>query len=443
MPLAHPLIDQPARLPLLCFVLLLVIILATAFGLRHVARDAVLTEFHTGLQRTGEQATELLRLMQERGLDRDEQIAQLRLLRETQLLEVALVLDRQERLLLSTSGDPAGLQVSQLLVDPRLCDRARAAKVGILEQARDGFKQPILRYYQQVPSVADGAVLCLQRRDTAVPMLAMIDTVGLVGTLLAATIAGLFCVGFWLFLRQRAQLAAHARMAESLDHVGKISALIAHEVKNPLNTARVAAESLACSRELDQEDRTLLAVIDRCLRRSTRELEGLLGAVRSIPMRLVPAPIAPLLEELHDEIAQRAAAAGVTLQWQANGHCHCHIDPGRLQQAIANLLYNAIEAVTPGRGTVGLTASCSALSLRIDVSDDGPGIDPTIRQRLFTPFATTKAQGMGLGLAGSRRTVEAMGGDLRLLTAGDGDEPTCFSIVLPIAGAAEREEATA
>jgi signal transduction histidine kinase len=92
------------------------------------------------------------------------------------------------------------------------------------------------------------------------------------------------------------------------------------------------------------------------------------------------------------------------------------IDPEQVQQVLVNLLLNAIEALPPG-GTVTVSAERSdGGPVTVSVSDNGPGIAEGVRERLFEPFVTGKADGVGLGLSICKRLVEAHGGRI---SAGD------------------------
>ena len=110
-------------------------------------------------------------------------------------------------------------------------------------------------------------------------------------------------------------------------------------------------------------------------------------------------------------------------------------DRVELEQVLFNLIRNALDAVAESAGAreVTVAASLDGAMAVIDVSDTGPGIRPDVRDRLFTPFVTTRESGTGLGLALSHRLVERAGGDLTLVEAREGAR---FRVSLPLAGAA-------
>jgi signal transduction histidine kinase len=106
-------------------------------------------------------------------------------------------------------------------------------------------------------------------------------------------------------------------------------------------------------------------------------------------------------------------------------------DPGRLRQVFANLFANAAQA---GATRIDVVGGAKGSSAEIDIRDDGPGIDPALRNRLFDPFATGRKDGTGLGLAICRKIVEAHGGDLDLVVPGEGGGTT-FRMRVPLSWA--------
>ncbi len=127
--------------------------------------------------------------------------------------------------------------------------------------------------------------------------------------------------------------------------------------------------------------------------------------------------------------AERASAAlhpELSVALELDGVPEVRADAARLRRVLANLLANASEA---GARRVRIRGAADGPAVRIVVEDDGPGVDPALRARLFEPFATGRAGGTGLGLAVSRRIVERHGGTLALASVtGTG---AAFEITLP------------
>jgi signal transduction histidine kinase len=114
-----------------------------------------------------------------------------------------------------------------------------------------------------------------------------------------------------------------------------------------------------------------------------------------------------------------------------------HGDPRALNQVFLNLLKNAVEALEGTGGTLRVRLRHEEGSVTVEVEDDGPGIDPALRERLFEPFVTSKApgRGTGLGLPISRRIVQECGGSIEVRS--EPGRGTCFTVRL----CAEAEDA--
>ena len=108
--------------------------------------------------------------------------------------------------------------------------------------------------------------------------------------------------------------------------------------------------------------------------------------------------------------ATEAAFPGISVRWQAGSLPTIAADPGRLRQALGNLLANAAQAQRDGE--IEVSADSDGRTVRVVIQDHGPGIPDEIGDRLFDLYFTTKSGGTGLGLAIARRLVERHGGAL-------------------------------
>jgi signal transduction histidine kinase len=210
---------------------------------------------------------------------------------------------------------------------------------------------------------------------------------------------------------------------------------VAHEVKNPLQPMRLAAQLLQRARA--ENDPRAEAVADRLARtvlEQTQALDRIAGDFRAFagvaPAAQTPVRLDDWLHELRDQCAGLFAGKPLRLQLSADaGDVRVALDSSAMARVFVNLLQNALEAA-PAGVVVTLLSRVDGEQAVVEVTDDGPGVPDAARQHLFEPYFTTKSSGTGLGLAICRRLCEAHGGALRLLRSRAGE--TVFSIELPV-----------
>ena len=233
-------------------------------------------------------------------------------------------------------------------------------------------------------------------------------------------------------ITETVRLRERAERASRLKQLGEMAAGVAHEIRNPLNGIEGFASLLA--RDLPPEDkrhRYATLVIDG-VRDLNRTVSGLLEFTK--PRRLErkstdPRTLAAGVVEL---VAPEAGTVTLTLEdrWQAG---EVLIDPSQIKQVLLNLVQNALHAVTEGTprqgGRVQVTLAREGESLVLLVDDDGPGVPAAERQRIFTPFHTTRENGTGLGLAVAHAIVSLHGGSVAVEDSDFGGAR--FRLVLP------------
>lgn len=284
---------------------------------------------------------------------------------------------------------------------------------------------------------------------------------------IALTLAAGYPVARVIVRRQahRATLAERrARDSQRMAEIGAMTGGLAHEIKNPLSTIGLNAQLLGESigeLAIDEREKGRLRRRIDALRREVERLRDILqdflkfaGAVRIEPR---PTDLNTLVEELADFYMPQAASQGVRLRTElAPGPLMAPVDPPHFKQALLNLMLNATQAMDgragTGAGDAGTVPGAQAparpkeLILRtgptrrspgesaepaweVHVIDTGPGIPPEVRERLFTPYFTTKSGGSGLGLATSKRLIEEHAGTIHVeSTLGAGSD---FTIRVP------------
>jgi signal transduction histidine kinase len=249
---------------------------------------------------------------------------------------------------------------------------------------------------------------------------------------IALAITGLF-LGVTVDERERA--AARLELSTRLAVAGNMAAALAHELNQPLTALAGyagAARLLAAAQPLDaqQLEETLRKVVAEARRAGAvvRRMRGLFEA--GTPQR-EPIDLQALAGEVVEGLQSRAHGAGVALHLgPAKTSAHPAIDRVQVEVVLRNLLSNAIEAAAanPARAPrVELTIDAGPASHCIVVRDSGTGVVAADAEHIFEPFVTSKAQGMGVGLAIRRAFAHPHGGSLVAVPGSEG----CFRLYLP------------
>lgn len=230
--------------------------------------------------------------------------------------------------------------------------------------------------------------------------------------------------------RRLADARRRASAAERLAAAGRLAAGVAHEIRNPIAAMRLKAENALASRDGERPRTALKAILDQIAR-----LDGLLSDLLALTQRREPrreaVDIRALVERcaaFHEELA---GAKGLSLEIEVTvaDDDRPVFDPDQIRRALDNLVLNAIQnAPDEGGGAIRLSAERDGVSLRLRVSDLGPGVPDRLRDTLFEPFVTGRADGTGLGLAIVREIAHDGGGEARLLATERG---ATFEVELP------------
>ncbi len=231
-------------------------------------------------------------------------------------------------------------------------------------------------------------------------------------------------------LRELAAALAAAREreleAERLRAFREVARRVAHEIKNPLTSMRIAVDQMRRTvGPSDSRTATAMQVLDA----ETDRLERLAREFSDFG-RLPEGPQSEVdLVELLEELGRTGVPSGVDVRLTTHDGGRTvvgHYEP--LRRAFANLYRNAAEAMK-GRGAIDVTVTGDGSGLAVTIADHGPGIPAELRQRVFEPYFTTKDDGTGLGLALVRVTLEAHRGSISVSeTPGGG---ATFAIVFP------------
>ncbi len=281
---------------------------------------------------------------------------------------------------------------------------------------RDGFRPP----RRPLESDAVGARPPAGARPSGPPMVtvtftgeaaASAERLALLQVLFAVLAASaIWALGFLFARADRRREGLQHELGEQrlLASLGEMSAVLAHEIRNPLGALKGHAQLLV---EECTDDGRDTGRADRLVHEATRLeaiVSDLLTFIRSGDLELVAQPIAPIVR---DAVA-RVPDAAVELEMRIAPEVSAPVDAGRFGLVLENILQNA---ATAGSGVVSIVVDKRDDQVEISIEDDGPGVDVEVKDRIFEPFVTTKTKGVGLGLALSARIMEAHGGTLAVV----------------------------
>jgi len=219
--------------------------------------------------------------------------------------------------------------------------------------------------------------------------------------------------------------------AERLVAMRTLSAGLAHEVRNPLNAARLQLELLErrLRRQLGDDNKLVepSELASHEIARLTALLDDFLAFARPPELHLHDHDVGEICKHVVELERMLADKRGVRLELAAPVTTIAQVDTGKLHQVIQNLVRNALEATPPG-GHVRLAVLGGDNEVHVTVADDGPGIPSDVLPRIYEPFFSTKDTGTGMGMAIVHSLVTIHGGSIHVDT---GPKGTQFEIVVP------------
>lgn len=222
-----------------------------------------------------------------------------------------------------------------------------------------------------------------------------------------------------LKLRERKELETRLKEAEHLSQVGQLAAGIAHEVRNPLNYISLAIGHLR--REIiglfGERGHETLSMIDRIaeeVKRANYMIVSFMNYGRPLRLKRSSVELSGLLGRVVDPLGERLRESGIRFEATVSPEtATVWADGDLLATCITNLAVNAAQSMPEG-GVVTIGATTDANGCIITVSDEGEGVPAENREKIFTPYFTTKDVGTGLGLAITERIVREHGGSIRV-----------------------------
>jgi signal transduction histidine kinase len=243
-------------------------------------------------------------------------------------------------------------------------------------------------------------------------------------------------------LRHSRELQERLNEAEKLTLLGRFAAVVAHEVRNSLNFINLAIDQIR-AKHIDGDAHTR-GELQRNLQNVKEEIARLnhlvndfLSVGRQMPPALVPCDLNKTLEEAVSLAEKQGHRQNVKISIELpQAMPVLRLDAGQIKTCFLNILSNAIQAMPNGGevqiATRNITSSRGAQFLQLRFADTGPGIPLEDREKVFTPFYSTKATGFGLGLAITKKVAEDHGG--RVFVEGSEAPGTVVVMELPLPG---------
>ena len=227
-------------------------------------------------------------------------------------------------------------------------------------------------------------------------------------------------------IRQRSQ------QLENRALLGEVTAVFAHEVRNPINNIYTGLQLLSATLPAnDPSQENLTRLQNDCLRLN-HLMESVLNFSKTNKYNFQPVDLNALIQRLFDRWRPRFNKVNVNAYFKSEERIPMVAGEARaLEQVFGNLISNAVEAMSKNGGNLAVRMETRNIipnrpQVLVTVSDDGPGIPDEVRDRIFEPFVTTKSQGTGLGLAITKRIVTALHGGIQVSSFPGG---TVFEVI--------------
>ena len=223
-------------------------------------------------------------------------------------------------------------------------------------------------------------------------------------------------------LREQRQLEERLREAEHLSGIGQLSRSMAHEIRNPLNFISLSVDYIKekyhpeNNQENSEKFTALISSIKHEIQRLNKLVEDFLDYGRPLKLNIQEVDIGRLLADIMEIIWAKAEAEKIKIIKNYNSLPVLHIDPDLMKSCIFNVILNAFQAMPDG-GTLTINTQSKNGALLLTISDTGAGVPENELQKVFDPFFTTKRNGLGIGLAMTKRVVEEHGGNVDILSA--------------------------
>lgn len=227
-------------------------------------------------------------------------------------------------------------------------------------------------------------------------------------------------------IRQRKLAEEELKKSERLATIGKMAAILAHEIRNPLNSIKINTDVLSCIKDLSDTNKKRIQIIKTEINRLENLVKEVLQFSKSITLYKSEFDTRNLIDQIIHQILPDTEVKRIIVKNNAESII-INADMEKMKQVFLNMLYNSIDAM-PESGIVEIFTEKLKSRIKIFVKDNGYGVEHP--ERIFEPFFTTKENGTGIGLSLCQKIIEHHNGKLELISTKPGE--TIFCITLPL-----------
>jgi signal transduction histidine kinase len=203
---------------------------------------------------------------------------------------------------------------------------------------------------------------------------------------------------------------------EKLALAGILAARVAHDIRNPLSAIKMQTQLLQGQLHGRESHEKLLSAVLHDIATVEAVIGDLIELSRPGELVMRPSSLNAVVDELLQRVEPQMTYRKIVIESRLSPDLpNLALDPGRFKQAVTNVVVNAAEAMpSGGRVTITTRVAADRSTVVLEVCDDGIGIDPAVRERVFDPFVSSKPDGVGLGLVNAKAVVEQHGGRIEL-----------------------------
>jgi PAS domain S-box-containing protein len=215
-------------------------------------------------------------------------------------------------------------------------------------------------------------------------------------------------------ITERMEAEKRIREAERFAHIGKLTTSLAHEIRNPLCSVKLNSQILLKNTPFDGNDKRRMEIVVHEISRLERILDEMLDFAKPLSLKMERGSIKKVIDSCLATMEVRIREKEIEVKRRYSDHRLRRLlfDGEKLEQAVINILINSIDALPEG-GTIEISTRVLTENggcLRMEFSDNGPGISPEDVPYIFDPFFSSKKKGTGLGLMNVKKIIEAHGG---------------------------------